>query len=493
MSGNLGGTYESFLTRCIGGVRKELATFRELAKVVADYEALEEKGKALGLQEGWGGEGAEELMKDYLKGKDAFLKEGDVYSMLLAFRNLSRHREVALKRVEAENATAWAAKAAKAAENVQEAEKGYNKAEKLLRKAEKALQEAEQQKRKEGKNTKEKKEGCGCWLLVVLAVCLLSAAIVYWCGGRTAIPWLIFIPLAIVVVYYLRKRGKKREMEKTMARLEKTVKNRTAMLEERKAEAEKAKSTLAEAQAELKETERWIQSQVLGEGTIAGETKTFVLPGGAVMEMVWCPPGTFMMGHPEDEDSGVTLHEVTLTKGFWMGKTEVTQAQWKSVMGNNPSEFKGDNLPVENVSWDDCQQFCKKTGLQLPTEAQWEYACRAGSTGPYAGTGNLEEMGWYVDNSDDETHPVGTKQPNAWGLYDMHGNVCEWCADWWGDYPNDAVTDPQGASSGWNRVVRGGSWCFDAGSCASSYRDYACDPSDADNYVGFRLVRTLSE
>ena len=216
------------------------------------------------------------------------------------------------------------------------------------------------------------------------------------------------------------------------------------------------------------------------------------LPGRATMEMVWCPPGTFTMGSDDGNRNERPAHQVTLTKGFWMAKTEVTQAQWKSVMGNNPSDHKGDNLPVENVSWDDCQKFCKKTGLQLPTEAQWEYACRAGSTGKYAGTGNLDDMGWYDDNSGGQTHPVGTKQPNAWGLYDMHGNVWEWCADWHGTYPSGAVTDPKGASSGSLRVMRGGCWSYGAAGCRSAYR-LGSNPSGTGNYLGFRPVRTLSE
>jgi len=224
-----------------------------------------------------------------------------------------------------------------------------------------------------------------------------------------------------------------------------------------------------------------------GDAHQAGETEIVTLPGGAEMEMVWCPPGAFLMGYDGSQ------HQVTLTKGFWMSKTEVTQAQWKSVMENNPSYFKGDDLPVESVSWDDCQKFCQKTGLQLPTEAQWEYACRAGSTGKYAGTGNLDEMGWYSGNSGQKTHPVGTKQPNAWGLYDMHGNVWEWCADWYGDYPSGAVTDPEGSSSGSARVERGGCWYSTAGDCSSSNRNFNFPSFANSSSHGFRLVRTLSE
>ena len=226
-------------------------------------------------------------------------------------------------------------------------------------------------------------------------------------------------------------------------------------------------------------------------GRRAGETMTITLPGGAAMEMVWCPPGSFLMGSPESEEGRFERewqHQVTLTKGFWMAKYPVTQAQWKSVMGDNPSEFLGDNRPVEQVSWDDCQAFCKKAGLWLPTEAEWEYACRAGSTGAYAGTGRLEDMGWFRENSGGQTHPVGEKRPNAWGLYDMHGNVVEWCEDCYGEYPNGAFTDPKGASSGAYRVCRGGSWYNAAQHCRSAYRD-SDRPSGAYNVLGFRPAR----
>jgi len=234
----------------------------------------------------------------------------------------------------------------------------------------------------------------------------------------------------------------------------------------------------------IQEFERKMGVKAYVEQAAARMVGKVTLPGGAAMEMVWCLPGMFMMGYDGSQ------HQVTLTKGFWMAKTEVTQAQWKSVMRENPSEFKGNNRPVENVSWDDCQAFCQKTGLRLPTEAEWEYACRAGSTGKYAGTGNLEDMGWYEDNSGGKTHPVGTKQPNAWGLYDMHGNVWEWCADCYGDYPSGAVTDPRGASSGYP-VFRGGSWGSDAGHCRSARRDYSYS-SYLYRTLGFRPVRVLS-
>jgi len=217
-----------------------------------------------------------------------------------------------------------------------------------------------------------------------------------------------------------------------------------------------------------------------------GETalsRSIALANGVTLEMVWIPPGTFTMGSPEREqgrDNDEKEHRVTLTKGFWMGRYEVTQEQWQAVMGSNPSEFKGAKHPVEQISWDDCQTFVKKLNerlqtadsrqqtFRLPTEAEWEYACRAGTTEPYAG--DLDAMGWYDKISESKTHPVGRKQPNDWGLYDMHGNVWEWCQDRGGDYPEGPVTDPQGAPSGSFRVFRGGSWDFIATGCRSANR-----------------------
>ena len=187
---------------------------------------------------------------------------------------------------------------------------------------------------------------------------------------------------------------------------------------------------------------------------------------------------------------------MTLTKGFWLGKYEVTQAQWQSVMGENPSKFKGDKRPVENVSWEDCQSFIRRInsqqncGVRLPTEAEWEYACRAGSVGPYGGNGNLDDMGWYWQRawrrgSVSKTHPVGQTQANAWGFYDMHGNVYEWCDDWYGDY-GSATTDPAGPASGVDRVLRGGSWCTFELYCRSANRSRH-NPGYRGHDIGFRL------
>jgi formylglycine-generating enzyme required for sulfatase activity len=283
-----------------------------------------------------------------------------------------------------------------------------------------------------------------------------------------------------------------------LAKVKKHIEDEKAAAEA-KAKADAEAKAKAKAEREAANAKAKAQIAAMSDGKRAGETTTITLPGGVMMEMVWCPPGTFTMGTPKDEKVPTygftykdTQHQVTLTKGFWMGKTEVTQVQWKSVMGNNPSEHNGDALPVERVSWEKCQIFCERLGLQLPTEAQWEYACRAGSTGPYAGSGNLDEMGWYKDNSEEKTHPVGTKQPNAWGLYDMHGNVCEWCADWHGDYSDGAETDPKGGRFGDSRVCRGGGYAYRANSCRSASR-FGSSPSSGDSGQGFRVVRVPSE
>lgn len=209
-------------------------------------------------------------------------------------------------------------------------------------------------------------------------------------------------------------------------------------------------------------------------------------------------PGTFMLGSPDsepgrDSDEG-PQHRVRISKAFELQTTEVTQSQWQAVMGSNPSSFKGFDLPVEQVSWDDAQVFIAKLNAlgdgyryRLPTEAEWEYAARAGTTGPYAG--DLGAMAWYDPNSGGTTHPVGTKAPNAWGLYDMHGNVWEWTQDWYGDYSASAVTDPVGPSSGSGRVNRGGGWRSGSQGCRSAARLYF-SPDDRGSILGLRLLRT---
>ena len=178
-------------------------------------------------------------------------------------------------------------------------------------------------------------------------------------------------------------------------------------------------------------------------------------------------PGSFMMGSEKGDSSEKPVHKVTLTKGFYIGVYEVTQEEWEKVMGSNPSHFKGRKNPVERVSWEDAQEFARKLSekenvmYRLPTEAEWEYACRAGTTAEYYwGDDGIGRYAWYIGNQDGTTHPVGQKKPNAWGLYDMSGNVWEWCGDWYSPaYPADKeAVDPKGAAGGSFRVFRGGSW-----------------------------------
>jgi len=223
------------------------------------------------------------------------------------------------------------------------------------------------------------------------------------------------------------------------------------------------------------------------------------------IKLVLITPGTFLMGSPSGEkdrssDEGPQT-QVTLTKFYWLGATGVTQGQYQAVMGNNPSDFKnvGADAPVENVSWNDAMAFCRKLTERekavgrlpegyvytLPTEAQWEYACRAGTTG--ARYGNLDDIAWYFGNSGNTTHPVGQKQPNAWGLSDMIGNVWQWCSDWYGTYPGGSVSDPIGPASGPDRVRRGGSWSGTAGNCRSAIRAWLA-PGYRFNFLGFRLA-----
>lgn len=235
-----------------------------------------------------------------------------------------------------------------------------------------------------------------------------------------------------------------------------------------------------------------------GELASAGGGRSFKVPT-LDAEMIRIEPGTFRMGGDQKGD-GQPITQVTIMQGFWLGKTEVTQREWSAVMGSNPSNFKGDALPVEQVSWDDAMEFCRKLtereraaghlpagyAYKLPTEAQWEYACRAGTTGDYAG--DLNAMAWYGSNSGNTTHAVGTKQANAWVLSDMHGNVWEWCADCYADkLPGGSVRDPTGPASGSGRVRRGGCWACSAAGCRSAFRG-AGEPGLRYDYLGFRLA-----
>jgi formylglycine-generating enzyme required for sulfatase activity len=212
------------------------------------------------------------------------------------------------------------------------------------------------------------------------------------------------------------------------------------------------------------------------------------------MTFVRIPSGTFTMGSraSDAESHERPPHTVTISRPFYLATTEVTQSQWKAVMGSNPSRFIGDGLPVEQVSWFDAQEFIRKlnareatTRYRLPTEAEWEYACRAGATGDEGG--DRGSTAWYDPNSGGSTHPVGRQQANAWGLYDMLGNVYEWCEDWKGTYPSVEVTDPRGPSEGPGRVIRGGSWLVHSNRTRAEFRD-VLPPDERRDDVGFRIV-----
>ena len=244
-------------------------------------------------------------------------------------------------------------------------------------------------------------------------------------------------------------------------------------------------------------------SSVASGTSLTGNTITIPVKDGISIDMVRVEAGTFTMGATaemeEPWDYEKPAHQVTLTNDYYIGKYEVTQALWKAVMGKKPSRFKGDNLPVVSVSWNDCQKFIsklnRKTGkkFRLPTEAEWEYAARGGKKSrcyQYSGGNNISDVAWYYNNSGSKTHAVGTKQPNELGIYDMTGNVWEWCQDWYGKYSSSSQVNPTGANDGSRRVYRGGSWNCVAGSCNSSTR-FSFAPEDRYDDLGLRLV--LSE
>jgi formylglycine-generating enzyme required for sulfatase activity len=239
-------------------------------------------------------------------------------------------------------------------------------------------------------------------------------------------------------------------------------------------------------------------------GMPGSSSLTLDLGNGVTMKLVLIRPGKFVMGSPDSEKGREPKespqHEVIITKPFYMGVTEVTQAQYEAVMGTNPSDFKGPTNPVDKVSWADAVEFCRKlsekTGktFRLPTEAEWENACRAGGKTRFSfgdSESVLGDYAWCGSNSGGKTHPVGQKKPNAWGLYDMHGNVWEWCADCYGPYSNEASTDPQGPGSGGARVLRGGSWAYDdADGFRCAFRGDR-GPAYRDGSGGFRCARAL--
>ena len=239
-------------------------------------------------------------------------------------------------------------------------------------------------------------------------------------------------------------------------------------------------------------THQWPEEELKPENT------TFTV-GSVSFTMVYVEGGTFTMGATAEQagdyqSNEQPAHNVTLSS-YYICSTEVTQELWLEVMGSNPSSFVGVNLPVERVSWDDCQEFISRlnaiTGknFRLPTEAEWEYAARGGNKSEgykYAGSNTIGNVAWYSGNASSKTHPVGTKAPNELGIYDMSGNVYEWCNDWYGSY-STAQTDPQGPSTGYGRVHRGGGWDYGAKNCRVSWRNYNT-PTSFSNHLGLRLA-----
>jgi len=256
----------------------------------------------------------------------------------------------------------------------------------------------------------------------------------------------------------------------------------------------------------MKSGKLWMVLLVLGLlssacGPKPGKTETDPKTG---ITLAYIPAGTFTMGSPAGESmrqANETQHQVTLSKPFWMGTTEVTNAQYRRFVeatGHrepeywDDSRFNAPNQPVVGVSWTDAVAYAKWAGMSLPTEAQWEYAARAGTTTAHwsgDSESELARVGWYWGNSDERLHAVGEKPANAWGLHDVHGNVLEWTADWYGDYPGSSQTDPTGLGIGSYRVVRGGSWLFNASFSRVANR-YLYDPDYRVSYLGFRLSRT---
>ena len=350
-------------------------------------------------------------------------------------------------------------------------------------------------------------------------------------GGIPSIVLAISVVLFVVVAFYVveenQKKREKAEWEREqvaiaerarqdsiadaqaeMQRQAREAEERRQAEEARQKAAQERERQAAKAKAEqerLAQQERQRQKQErqrqVAEARRKATSNRTIRVGNVSFEMVYVQGGTYRMGATAEQGSGASsdekVHSVTLSD-FHIGKYEVTQGLWKEVMGENPSNNKaGDNYPVESVSWEDCQRFIeqlnRRTGLnfRLPTEAEWEYAARGGrkSRGyKYSGTTyDLESVAWYDGNSDYATHPVGQKQANELGLYDMSGNVWEWCQDWYGSYGSSAQTDPTGPQSGANRVMRGGCYGFGAWSCRVSYRNYGC-PGCRGSISGLRLV-----
>ena len=289
---------------------------------------------------------------------------------------------------------------------------------------------------------------------------------------------------------------------KVKAEEEQKQRERIAAQAKSKADAEQKARERSAAEAKAKaDGERRELSEKL-QATAAGTQVNILLTDTLAQGFALMPNGSFTMGSPSSEDdhsSDENQVEVSLRQPFWLAKTEVTQAQWEAVTGSNPSTFKGTNLPVENVSWEDVQAFIEKLNekqsrpqgwkFALPTEAQWEYACRAGEKGPFSG-GSPDDVSWHYGNSGGNPYEVGQNLANVWGLYDMHGNVWEWCSDWY-DGTLKRGTDPVGPYSGEYRVFRGGSWRSDASYCRAASRGRE-SPGFRGNHLGFRLALVAS-
>ena len=252
-------------------------------------------------------------------------------------------------------------------------------------------------------------------------------------------------------------------------------------------------------------------------GVMADDQAPRQLTNSIGMELVLIPAGQFTMGATPEQvgaDADETPREVKITQAFHLGVHEVTQEQYERVMGHNPGYFREQVIqsessarnPVENVTWEDAVEFCRRLselpeekragrGYRLPTEAEWEYACRAGSTSAYSygdSTEPLADHGWFAGNAEDRSQPVGTRKPNAWGLYDMHGNVWEWCADWYAPYNAADVDSPRGPDQGTLRVLRGGGWYDEATECRAADRRWS-DPTVGSDCDGFRVVLVPAE
>jgi sulfatase modifying factor 1 len=316
-----------------------------------------------------------------------------------------------------------------------------------------------------------------------------------------------------------RKRAEeeaaRKKAEAALKRAEEEAARKKAEAALKRAEEEAARKK-AEEEAERKKAE----AEAKRRSNAAAREEIFRLgnlkvEGAGGMEMIKVSPGEFLMGSPwseKDRSDDELQHRVRLTEPFWLGKYPVTQKQWKAVMGNNPSHFQGDNLPVEMVSWEDAMEFCRRlTEMErtagrlpgalaycLPTEAQWEFACRAGTTTATAFGNSLSSQeanfdgsypyggGWWRKGPNlGRTTQVGSYTANSWGFHDMHGNVWEWCADWYGSYPTGSVTDPAGAGSGTDRVYRGGGWGSSGGDCRSAGRGRDT-PGNRNFALGFR-------